>query len=192
MKRSIVLSLALAFAPIAALAQGAPPPGPPGMDGGSALTGAQMSAMRQVHAQAQAARMQTRSRLIAALTPAHRAAVANVFGQLALSSNPDPRAAAQSLDAFLSPAEKQSIVSIAAAERTSMRALMQQARAQFESTLGADQRARMEQRHAKMDGMRQSRPLPADAADPGAIVLRTLGTVGGPGMHGPGMHAHRS
>jgi hypothetical protein len=183
MKRSIVLSLALVFAPAAALAQSAPPPGPPGMEGG-APSAAQMAAMRQVHAQAEAAHAQTRARLLAALTPAHRTAVANVFGQLAIAVNPDPRAAAQSLDALLSPAEKQSVVTIAAAERTNVHALMQQARAAFESTLSADQRARMAQREAQRAGMRQSGPLPPGAADPGAIVLRTLGDIGGPGMHG--------
>jgi hypothetical protein len=187
MKRSIMLSLALAFAPVAGLAQGAPSPGPPGMESNSVPTSAQMSAMRQVHAQAEAAHVQARSRLIAALSPAHRTAVASIFGQLALAPNPDLHAAAQSLDALLTPAEKQSVVSIAAAERSNMHALMQQARAQFESTLSADQRERMAQRHAKMEDMRQNHPLPADAADPGAIVLRTLGAFGGHGMRGPWM-----
>jgi hypothetical protein len=184
MKRSIMLSLALAFAPVAGLAQGAPSPGPPGMESNSVPTSAQMSAMRQVHAQAEAAHVQARSRLIAALSPADRTAVASIFGQLALAPNPDLHAAAQSLDALLTPAEKQSVVSIAAAERSNMHALMQQARAQFESTLSPDQRERMAQRHAKMEDMRQNHPLPAD---PGAIVLRTLGAFGGHGMRGPSM-----
>ncbi|MGD0472903.1 MAG: hypothetical protein ABSB70_06770 [Candidatus Velthaea sp.] len=186
MKHAIALSLALALAPASALAQGAPPPGPPGM-GDAAPSAAQMSAMRQVHAQAETLHVQARSRLIAALTPAHRAAVANVFGQLALSASPDPRAAAQALDAILSPAEKQSVVNIAAAERSNMHALMQQARATFESTLTAEQRAKMVQHRANMQGMHKHRALPPGAADPGAIVLRTLGSFGGPGMHGPGM-----
>jgi hypothetical protein len=143
-----------------------------------------MSVMRQVHAQAEAAHVQTRARMLAALTPAHRTAVANVIGQLALAASPNARAGAQALDAVLSPAEKQSILNIAAAERSNMHALMQQARTTFESTLSADERARMEQHKAKMQAQRQSRPRPPYAPDPGAIVLRTLGTFGGPGMHG--------
>src|SRR5450755_2655600 len=187
MKRSIVLSLALALMPAAALAQGAPPPGPPGM-AGPAPTASQPAAMRQMHAQAQALRVQTRSRIVAALTPAHRTAVANLFGQLALSPNPDPRGAAQSLDAMFSAAEKQSIVAVATAEHEDLHSLMQQARAQFESTLSADQRARMARHEAEMKSIHQRRGLAAEAADPGTIVLHTLGSFGGPGMHGPGMH----
>jgi hypothetical protein len=189
MKRSIVLSLALILAPVAALAQSDPPAGPPAPVG-AGPSAAQLTAMRQVHEQAAVAHVQTRSRMLAALTPAHRAAVANVVGQLALAANPDPHAAALSLDAVFSPAEKQSIVNIAAAERSNLHALMQQARATFESTLTADERARMAQHEAKMQAMRQSHPLPPGAGDPGAIVLRTLGEFGGPGMHGPGMHGH--
>jgi hypothetical protein len=177
MKRSIVLSLALVLAPAATFAQSAPPPGPPPGMGCAAPNAAQMAAMRHVHAQAEAAHAQTRARLLAALTPAHRTAVANIFGQLAVSVNPDPRAAAQSLDALLSPAEKQSVLTIAAAERANMHALMQQARAAFESTLSEDQRAQLARREAKR------------AADPGAIVLRTLSDVGGRrGMLGSEMH----
>jgi len=186
MKHSIALLLALAFAPTAALAQSEPPPGPPGMHG-VPLSNAQIAAMRQVHTRAEALRVQTRGRMLAALTPAHRTAVANVFGQLALSANPDPRAAAQSLDAVLSPAEKQSVVSIAAAERSNMHVIMQQARAAFASTLSADQRARMAARETEMQARRQGHPLPPGAGDPGALVLRTLGGFGGPG---PGMHGH--
>jgi hypothetical protein len=182
MKRSIVLSLALALAPVAALAQSGPPPGPPPTDG-SAPTTAQMTAMRQVHAQAAAAHAQTRSQLLAALTPAHRATVANVAGALLVSANPDPRAAAASLDAVLSPAEKQSVLTITTAERRRMQALMQQARSTFASSLSAEQRARLAQREAKMRTLREGRPLPPDAADPGAILLRTLAEFGGPGMH---------
>jgi hypothetical protein len=39
-----------------------------------------------------------------------------------------------------------------------------------------------------MEAFRQSQPRAAEATDPGAIVMRTLGSFGGPG--GPGMHGH--
>ncbi len=182
----VSLALALALSPAAAFAQAeAPPPGPPGTALGSPPTAAQQALMRQVHAQAEAARLQARQRLLAALTPAHRTAVANVVGQLALAANPDPRAAAQALDAVLAPAEKQSIVNIDAAQRANVHALMQQAHAAFESTLTPDERAQMAAREAQMESRRQSRQRPAGASDPGAIVLHTLADFGGRGMmHG--------
>lgn len=140
--------------------------------------------MQQVHLQMEQVRLQTRARMLAALTPAHRALVANVVGQLVTSVNPNPQAAAASLDALLAPVEKQSIVNIAAAERSNVRALMSQQRAAFESTLTADQKAALAQREVKRQAFMQSHPRPARVADPGEIVLRTLGDVGG----GPGMH----
>lgn len=183
MKSFLVLALVLAFSPAIAFAQAAPPPGPDVAEGPIPNT-AQRAAMQQMHAQAEQLRVQTRSRILTALTPAHRATVANIVGQLTLSADPNPRAAAQALDATLSPAEKQSVVAIDGAARSNMQALFTQQRAAFESTLTADQRARMQQHAAKMEAFRQGHPLPADARDPGAIVLRTLANIGGP--HGPG------
>jgi len=140
--------------------------------------------MQQLRAQFEQARLQTRARLLAALSPAHRTAVANIVGQLVLTANPNPRAAAQALDAVLAPAEKQSVVSIAEAERTSAKALMQQQRAVFESTMTAEQRAAMATREANRQAYMQSHPRPAHVADPGSIVLRTLGSFGDGDMHG--------
>ncbi len=180
MKSSLVLALALTCSPVVAFAQGVPPPGPDMAQGSP-----HRAAIRQMRAQAEQLRVQTRSRILTALTPAHRAAVANVVGQLVLSADPNPRAAAQALDATLTPAEKQSVLAIEQAARSNMQALFTQQRAAFESTLTADQRARMQQHAAKMEAFRQSHPLPADANDPGSIVLRTLGNMGGPrGMPG--------
>jgi hypothetical protein len=177
------MSLALVLAPAVATAQVEPPAGPAGAP---AITLQQRAAMQLMHSQLQAAHVQTRARVLAALTPAHRTAVANVFGQLALSPNPNPRAAAQALDAMLAPAEKLSIINIAAAERANMKTLMEQQRAAFESTMTADERARMTQREAQRQAFMASHPRAARVPDAGAIVLRTLGGGfgGGPG----GMH----
>jgi hypothetical protein len=183
MKHSLVLSLAFALTPVGALAQGAPPPPP---DAGAPTAG-QRAAMQQLHAQMEQNRLQTRSRMLAALSPAHRTAIANIVGQLVLSPNPDPRAAAQALDAALSPAEKQSVLVIHQTDRANMEALMQQHQAQFESSMTPEQRAEMQQREAKMQAFKQSHPRP-EANDAGLIVLHTLGTFGGHEMHGPGMH----
>ena len=188
MKRFVAFALALALAPATALAQVPPPPETAGVAAPSAQ---QMAAMQQVHAQMEQFRLQSRARLLAALTPQHRAAVANVVGQLALSPNPDPRAAAQQLDAVLAPAEKQSIVNIDAAERANMHALMQQARAAFEASLSTEQRARMAQHAAQMHAFMQSHPRPAKVSDPGSIVLRTLGNFGFGSFGVIGMPGHR-
>jgi hypothetical protein len=178
MKRSIIIfCLALAAGPAPVFAQQtAPPDGPPPA---FASPNPQMiAAMRQSRVQMQQLRQQVRSRMLASLTPAHRTAFANLVSQLALSVEPNPRAAATQLDAILAPAEKQSVLTLAAAERTSMEAIMQQTRAAVEATLSADQRARMAQREAKMEAFRSSHPRAAHAADPGMILLRTLASFG--------------
>jgi hypothetical protein len=145
------------------------------------------AAMEQSRAQLQQLRLQSRSSILAALTPAHRTMVATIVGQLALSPNPNPRAAASSLDAVLLPNEKQSILNIDAAVRTNSRAIMQQARSAFEASLTADQKAKLAARQAQMAANRQAHPHIARVADPGTIVLRTLADMGGPG---PGPHGH--
>jgi hypothetical protein len=188
-KRSVLLSLALTLGPAPALAQGAPPPGAlppaPGAPPPAFAPSAQQRAlMRQAHAQLEAFRLQTRVRILAALTPQHRATVATLAGQLVLSANPDPRAAAQALDAVLSPAEKQSILVISAAQRASMRAFMQQQRATFSAGLSPDQRAEMARREAERQAYVQSHPRPARVEDAGKVVLRTLGDFGPPGTRG--------
>jgi len=178
MKRTmIVLWLALAAGPAPVFAQQAAPPDgpPPAFAKPSAQT---IAVMQQSRAQMQQLRQHVRSRMLASLTPAHRTVFANLVGQLALSVAPDPRAAATQLDAILAPAEKQSVVNLAAAERTNMQAIMQQTRAAVEATLSADQRARMAQRDAKMEAFRSSHPRAAHAPDPGMILLRTLASFG--------------
>jgi len=183
MKHPVILSLVLVFTPAVAAAQAAPPAA---IASTPTLNAQQQAAMQQLRAQFEQSRLQTRVRLLAALTPAHRTAVANIVGQLALTSNPNPRAAAQALDAVLAPAEKQSILNIAAVERANRQTFMLQERAVFESTMTADQRAQMAQRQAKRQAYTRSHPHPAHVADPGALVLRTLGSFGG---HG-GMRGH--
>jgi hypothetical protein len=193
MKRSIVLGFMLVFAPVVAVAQTTPattttttaPFGRP------TLTPQQQAAMQQVRAQFQQQRLEMRASLLQALTPAHRTAVANVLGQLALTANPNPRAAAQALDAFLAPAEKQSILNIAATARNNMKVLMQQQRAIFSASLTPAEQAKMAQRQAQRQAFMQSHPRTAYVPDAGSIVLRTLGTFGAEGHGGPGaMHGH--
>lgn len=191
MKLFVMLSFALAFAPSASFAQSAVAPGAPTITGDRpSLTPQQQAAMQQLRTQFQQTRLQTRARLLAALTPAHRTAVANVVGQLALAENPNPRAAAQALDAMLAPAEKESIINIAAAERANTQALMQQQRTVMAASMTAEQQAKMAAREARRQSFMASHPHPTHVPDAGAIVLRTLSTYGGGG--GPWMHGGRS
>jgi len=55
--------------------------------------------------------------MLAALTPAHRAELANLVGQLATTTHPDFAGAARQLDATLTPAEKAAILKASAGLR---------------------------------------------------------------------------
>ncbi len=185
MKNSLALILALALAPAPAFAQAGPPPDVAAMPSPNPQA---LAAMQQSRAQLEALRTQTRTRLLTTLTPAHRAMFANVIGQLALSIQPNATAAATQLDAVLSPAEKQSVLAIEAAQRANAKAIMDQTRAAFEAGLTADQRARMDQHRAQMDAARQSHAGGMTRTpDAGMILLRTLGNIG-PAFGHPGPH----
>jgi hypothetical protein len=133
--------------------------------------------MQQIHAQA-------RTQMLASLSPAHRTAVANVIGQMAISPNPNPALAARQIDAVLTQAEGQSILRTHQAAKAQMQTLHSQMRAQFESSLTPDQRAQMEAHRAQFaqehPGAMNARP---SSTDPGSILLRALGPEHG-GMHG--------
>jgi len=98
--------------PAMALAQaqppaGGPPPGPPGM----MAPHRDFSKMRQVHEQLFKIERNERDAVLGALTPAHRELLARTIGEMSVAQKPDPRAAAARLDAALSPAEKNAILS---------------------------------------------------------------------------------
>jgi len=81
---------------------------------------AQMAKMRAAMAKAEAAHKATRAKILAALTPAHKAYLADLIGQLAVAANPDPKAATAKLDATLSASEKAQILAIHQAAETQM------------------------------------------------------------------------
>ena len=83
----------------------------------SRMSSAQMQQLRQMH-------VQVRSQILGYLTPAHKALLAQIAGQLAISPNPDYDAAASRLDAALSASEKQNIMNAGNAAMTKMRAMM--------------------------------------------------------------------
>jgi hypothetical protein len=91
--------------------------------------------MAQIHTQA-------RSQILGSLTPAHKAAFANIVGQLAISANPDPAAAARQIDAMLSPGEKQTILRAHDTARAQARSLMQAAHQQMASSMPSTQHVR--------------------------------------------------
>ena len=175
-----ILSLGLLLSPALASAQDAGAPPPPR----ATPTAQQRALMEQTRTQMQQIHAQARSQMLASLSPAHRTAVANVIGQMAISPNPNPALAARQIDAVLTRAEGQSILRTHQAAKAQMQTLHSQMRAQFESSLTPDQRAQMEAHRAQFaqghPGGMNARP---SSTDPGSILLRALGPEHG-GMHG--------
>jgi len=123
----------------------------------------------QIHTQMQQIHQAERAQILAALTPAHKALVANVIGELAISATPDYDAAAKRLDAALSAGERQGVLNAAATARAKSTAIMQS----------------IAPEHMGGPGL-QMRTMPAQTA--GQILLR----LAAPEMHkmGFGMMMH--
>jgi hypothetical protein len=196
-----LMALAFVLAPTLGAAQDAPagmPPAVPDAASGSgappAPNPARMAAMRAVREQMETLHKQTRLAMLASLTPQHRQQLATLIGQFAISANPDRQALERSVDALLTRNEAQSIVNLAASERTNSRSLMEAARAQMEASMTADERARMQARDAQMAsrGPRAMGMASARTPDPGAELLRTIVAArephGMPGMGREGWH----
>ncbi len=147
------------------------------------MRGPGFAAMRQTREQLEHIRREARDQMLAALTPQHRELLAGIVGRLALSTDPDRRAAAQQLDAALSPAESQAILAAAEHMRAAMRTTMEAARAQFEASMPADQRAGMQQHWAGRAGGGPG-GRPGHTPDAGRALLRAALAFGGP-EHGP-------
>jgi hypothetical protein len=163
-----LLSPALAFAdePNAPMA-------PPGMEKHAAV-------FEQVHTKMEALHRQARAQILATLSPAHKALLAQVVGELAISPNPDPAAAARRLNAALTPGESQAIVRTAAQVHTQMRAMMEAARAEIERSMPADETTTTTTKHTEV---RVGGP-PNEPKDAGSILLM-LANSGHEGMGGP-------
>jgi hypothetical protein len=195
-KVAFLLSLAL-LCPIAASTQNAPPNRP------------DFSAMRATMQQFKDLRKSERAHVLASLSSAHRAYLASVVGQLAIATNPDPRAAAAQLDAKLSAGEKQGILNAEHSYREQTMALHQQVRAKMAamrpaggwappngalsgSNGGPPCGTQSPGHHAWANGNGHGSRTP----DAGRILLEVAGIghphgmfmmMGGPGMHGFGM-----
>ncbi|HEV2261575.1 MAG TPA: hypothetical protein VGR69_04735 [Candidatus Rubrimentiphilum sp.] len=140
MKRLFVLFGIIAAIPALAFAQATPTPNMPRHP--------DFQMMRQNMQRHEALHRQFRANVLAALTPAHRSLLASLVGQLAIAPSPDPRAAAQRLDAALSSGERNAI---AAAEQSFM----------------AQQRSFRDQ----MMGRPSHAPRVARMMDPGELLL---------------------
>jgi hypothetical protein len=75
---------------------------------------ADMDQMRKLHDQ-------FRAQTLGALSPEHRRLLASIAGSLAVAEHPDYRAAAQQLDAALSPSEKSAILAASKQMRDQMK-----------------------------------------------------------------------
>lgn len=157
-KLSLALAAALALLPAVAPAQQNPPPPPGGMQSISPQLRAAMHQMRTLHEQ-------FRTQVLNALTPAHRTMVANALGQLAISSNPSPKAVAAQIDGALSANEKQQILAAHQSFVKQMIAFHQQVESQMHAGAGMPpQHAGAWQKHGMMSQMPSA----------GEIVLHAL------------------
>jgi Spy/CpxP family protein refolding chaperone len=127
----------------------------PGMYQKLGLTSNQQQACQQVmtqtHQQMEQLHAQARAKVLAALTPAHRALLAQIVGSLAIAPNPDPDAAAKQLNAALSPGEAQAVVSTHTAAMQQMHAIMTAAHQRFQAILTPQQRAQIPSEHEMGD-----------------------------------------
>lgn len=162
----ILLAAAVAAGGTAAIAQTAPSQQPTPSPAMRAQFKEMRTQMRQIHTT-------ERSQILGALTPAHRALLASVAGQLATTTNPDYKAAANRLDSALSSGEKQAILNAAQNARSKQRTLMQQLRSQFSPPPGAPQ-------HEREMGQHHRHRTP----DAGMLLLHLAAP-------GPGLMMHR-
>ncbi len=198
-----MLAVAISIVPLGATAGEPQPPMPPpppiGMFGEHLnLTPSQQQQwhqiMQQTGQQMQALHTQARAKVLGALSPAHRALLAQVVGALAIAPNPDPQAAARQLDAALSPGEAQAVVSAHTAAMQQAHQLMESAHQRFQSVLTAQQRAQFSSSHEGGPDSHEVQMRHMDQQLTAGEIL--LHFAGGGDDHGmvmmhPGMEHHR-
>lgn len=132
---------------------------------------AMMAKMKATMKALGAIRKAERAQMLAALSPAHRAFLASVVGQLAIASNPSPKAAIAQLDAKLTASEKSAILAAAKSARTKADAL-----------------------HKSMmnDMMAQHHPMPAPSGSPGVPPVTRYYVMQQSDMSGHSKHHHHA
>ncbi len=161
-----------------AIAQNAPPQPSPAM----------RQQMKQMHRQMLQIHRTERTQMLGALTPAHRALLASIAGQLATATKPNLRSAAERLDAALSPAESRAILGAAKSAHMKMHAEWLAARKQF---MAAHPKMRAMEMHPmrRPNAGHQAHPKP----DAGRLLLRVTSPGGGMMMPmRPRMMMHRT
>ena len=147
----------------------------PGKMSASRLSPQARATMKQMH-DAQSA---LKAKLFGSLSAAHRAYVAGIIGNLAISNKPDLKAAAAQIDSKLTASEKAAIVSAQAASMKQMESLGKQLRDEMvaqQQASGASPRPMPSHQPRRMH-----KPRTPDA---GAFLLRAARP------HGPGMMMH--
>lgn len=188
----LALVLSLGMVPALAVAQTAPPP-PAVNPGGPMQTPspqmrqmmrAHMAAMRQMQQTMERSERAARARMLAALSAAHRLAVAHIVGELAIAPSPDPRAAARQIDSVLSASERAAVLAAGRAEMEAMRAQMQAMRARMQAQM-AQMHGQMQQMHGQMMQWhgRATHEHGHRTPDAGRVLLHALL----PGHEGPRM-----
>ncbi len=123
--RFAILAIALTLVPIGALADTTSAATP------SPQMRAAFAAMEQAHVKVEQLHAQARLAALNALSASQRTMLAQVVGQLAISSNPDVTAAARTLDSSLSQSQGRAIVNISSSLETQSRQIMDAARQQM-------------------------------------------------------------
>jgi hypothetical protein len=132
MKRLVLAIFAaiLLVTPLASLADDAgAPPAPPNP--------AVFQIMEQTHAQMDKLHLEARLAMLNSLSPTHRNALAQVAGQLAIASSPDPASGARQLDMTLTAGEARSILNISASFEQQAHQLMESAHQQMVKAMPA-------------------------------------------------------
>jgi len=166
----VALSLALTLLPVSALAQTAP-------TSVRSITPAQRQAMyqqfQQFHQRGEQLHQQFRAQILGTLSADQRTQAANVIGQLAISTNPDPKAAATQLDSMLSQGQKQQILNAGNTFHTQFKALHEQMFRQMRNQMAGGPMGG----HLGFEGMQKmhSQIQP----DAGEILLHVLSSGGG-------------
>ncbi|HEY3674372.1 MAG TPA: hypothetical protein VGK84_00110 [Candidatus Tumulicola sp.] len=169
------LSLALIILPATACAQNAPSAPASASASGQRWPG--RAALAPFFKEEEQLRKDFRSKALSALSSSHRTTIGNIIGSLAVSSNPDPRAAAQRIDAVLSQSERQSILSARDSFEQSSRAVRERMRAQM-----------AQQMNTAMPSP-PPHPMRTPSNDAGRVLMMALSPFGsGMMMHGHGMH----
>lgn len=166
----VALSLALTLLPVSALAQTTP-------TGVRSITPAQRQAMyqqfEQYHQREEQLHQQFRAQVLGMLSADQRNQAANVIGQLAISSSPDPKAAAAQLDSILSESQRSQILSAGNTFHAQSKALHEQMFRQMRGQMPGG----MMGSHPGMEGMQKMhQQMQPDA---GMTLLHVLNGFGG-------------